>query len=205
MNPEDFNYVFVDGKWYVGKEDTSNANGLVDPTNVTDVILPRYHENTLIYGTRYRCFYYLQTLKTVFIPNTYKFIDADFCYAAYNIESIIFEENSQVERIRHYFAMSTSIQEIRIPSSLKSIETNCALNSKCLKRVFWESKINVNYDATMFNTNNDIKILVPIDYKYDVLCNITVTKILNSIKPKPSPICRYYLSKIPLLINLIIS
>ena len=122
MEEKDFNFIQLDGKWFVGKEDTTKANGLVDPTNVVNVFLPRFHQGSLVYGTCYRCFYSLESLKHVFIPNTYKMIYGDFCKNSKNVESIVFEENSQIEIIYGYFAQLTSIREMYFPRSLKTID-----------------------------------------------------------------------------------
>ena len=205
MNPEDFNYFLVGGKWFVGKENTSKANGLVNPENVADVILPRFHNGIKIYGTRYRCFYQLPALKTIFIPNNYRLIEADFCYFSTNVESITFEEDSQITKICHHFALLTKIKEISIPSSLKYFEETYAFY-QCmqLKRIFFESNIRVNYDNLMFGDGCDPQIYVPRNYKHDLFCNKSVIKILDNTKRKCSAVRGSYLSRSPMFINILL-
>ena len=191
MEEKDFNFILVEGKWYVGKSDTSSANGLVDPSNVVNVFLPRYHQGILVYGTRYRCFFELNSLKRVFIPNTYKVIYGDFVKFSRNLESIVFEENSQIETIYGYFAEGTSIREMYFPASLKMIDPRSIFNScNSLQRVFFASMIKVEYNAYMFPNRDDIQIFVPVNYKYDLLCNRTVIRALRNVKTKCTIACR---------------
>ena len=179
MEHDDFNYVKVDEYWYLGKKDTSAANCLVNPENAENVILPRYHEGKLVYGTRYRCFFKVSTLKTVFIPNTYRVINSDFCHTATNVVSITFEDNSQVEEIGSYFALSTSIEEIHFPASIKKFFPSKTLYCSTLKRVYFASMLKVDYCSNLFMSGIDVKIFVPVNYKYDTFSDKAVTKILK--------------------------
>ena len=83
MHDDTFNYRYENGRLLVGGENTSEwGNGALNK-EIVEAFLPAKYNNTLIYGTAYRCLGHLQNLTRVFIPRTYKLIGADLCLAVF--------------------------------------------------------------------------------------------------------------------------
>ena len=133
MHSDDFNFVYIEGRLYVGGESNDQGNCAYNK-NIVNAYLPSYYDNTLIYGTRSSCLENISTLKFVFIPRTYRSIGTDLCVYSNNVEAIVFEENSQVTHIRRWLAACTSITQIALPSSLKTITTKKVFGNE---KSFW--------------------------------------------------------------------
>ena len=190
QHDSDFYFVFLRGKLYVGGENRSvNGNGAYNKS-IVEAILPQKFENTRIYGTQFKCLAMIPSLKKVFVPRTYKVIETDFCYESRNVESIIFEENSELEVMMGWVAPATSIKSFSFPSNIKRlIFTSSFRNCNSLRIIYFPLKFQCN-NATIFNsiTPSDIKVFVRKDYSYDDFCGAEVVKVLEP--PKRYITCR---------------
>ena len=121
MHDDTYYFVYKDEHLYVGSIPNNAANGLYNKS-IVNAVLPVYFNGTRIYGTVDSCLNGVRTLKYVFIPRTYVIIDEELCNCSPNVESIVFEENSQCVFIGHAFACTSSITQIILPSSLKKFD-----------------------------------------------------------------------------------
>jgi hypothetical protein len=85
----------------------------------------------------------------IVIPKSVKLLDRNCFYNCVSLISIVFEKNSQLERIGEYACTSTAITEIVIPKSVKLLDSNCFYNCVSLASVWIEddshlSKIGAN-------------------------------------------------------------
>lgn len=187
---ENYYYTFVDGRLYLGGSNISeNGNGAFNK-EIVEAILPSKYQNTLIYGTRYRCLSGLAYLKKIFIPRTYREIREDFCKFSYNVEFIEFEENSELEELSGYTAHLTSIKSFSIPSSVKILSLKSAFyGCKNIETIYYAGKLACSETDAFTKANmSALKVFTRVDYAYDSFCGAKVVKILN--KPKKLFTCK---------------
>jgi hypothetical protein len=179
-------YLHSDGNLYIGNGSDSMQNGAYD-INLENAILPAYYEGVKIYGTFYRCLGGLPNLRTIFIPRTYRFIGDDLFHHSYKVETVEFEEYSEVQYIGYWMAIGSSITSFTFPSSLKELTiVHSFYGCKNLKSIFYQGMINPPYDYYTFEgVNQDFKIYVRKDYPYDTFGGKSVTKLLE---PPPTPV-----------------
>lgn len=187
LHSDDFNFVYKNDLLYVGGSTTDAGNGAYNK-NIVNAYLPSSFNGVRIYGTQDSCFQSITTLKYVFIPRTYKVIEDDFCVFSSNVVSIVFEENSEVESIGGWFAEGTSITQLILPSSIKTLSTNSPFaNCKKLKLVIFKGNIFLDAGTSFSNSPDNIVILVKHDYKYDTFGGKSVMKIIP--EPKQLKTC----------------
>lgn len=165
MNDGTFNFYNNSDKLYVGNGTTKDGNGAFNK-QIVDAKLPMYFNEKKIYGTWHSCFENILTLKSVFVPRTYKEIQNDFCWGCSNLESVTFEENSQIEAIYGWFVGKTSISSITLPRGLKTLLSKATF-SDCtkLKQVLFLGNIAVGNDDNIFyNVPSDLVIIVSNNY-----------------------------------------
>jgi hypothetical protein len=81
-------------------------------------------------------------LKEITIPANVKNIGRHAFYNCSQLESVVFEENSQLETICAYaFSDCTSLKTITIPANVKEIEFNAFYNCYNLEKVTFEEKL----------------------------------------------------------------
>ena len=161
MNDGTFNIYDYNGFLYIGNGTSINGNG-VYKEGIVDAKLPRYFNDVKIYGTWGSCFEGVLTLKSIFVPKTYRVINNDFCPGCPNLESVVFEETSEIESIGSFVVQSTAITTITLPSSLKKFSSRCAFRScSKLKQIIFMGRIVIESDFEMFkNVPTDIIINV---------------------------------------------
>ena len=154
-------------------------------SGIIDAILPRYFNDVKMYGTWNSCFESVLTLKSIFVPKTYRIIQMDFCPNCYNLESVVFEETSEIESIGSFVVQGTAIKTITLPSSLKSFSSYCAFRDcNKLKQIIFMGIIAIDYDFEMFNNvPSDVIINVGKKYPSKTFGGINVT-LLNLPKPR---------------------
>ena len=175
---DDFYFNYKDNLLYVGSTADQSNNGAYNKA-IVNANLPAYFKEIKIYGTFNDCLSHLDSLKTVFIPKTYKVIGEDFCLLSKNVESITFEDDSQVESIGGWFAYNTAIHQIKIPSSIKTLAKYTFSGCKNLLLVVYMGNLIIK-DTTTFNTNvpSNLVILVNKNYPYSTFGGRKVTKVL---------------------------
>ena len=179
MNDGTFNF-FYDrfGVLYIGDGSEKSGNGAFNKS-VVDAILPVYYGSDKVYGTHLSAFEGLSFLKSIFIPKTYKALLYDFCPNCAKLETITFEENSQVEIIGDYFLQGTAITTIILPFSLKKISSTCTFRGcNKLKLIVYMGNIPVGNDNNMFGgVSSDLKIIVSKKYPSKTFGGRNVTSV----------------------------
>jgi hypothetical protein len=180
FHDDTYNYIIKEGNLYVGNGTHVYQNGAYDK-NLVNAILPAYFNGTKIYGTFYRCLAGLPNLIAIFIPKTYRVIEADLFQDSYNVETIEFEANSELQFINGWTAISSKITSFTFPPSLKRFAINSSFGHCAkLKTVFYQGMASPLYDSTTFlGVSKDLKIFVRKDYPYDTFGGRSVTKILE--------------------------
>ena len=179
FHDNDFNFIEKNGKLYLG-DGTGESGNCAYNKKIVDAILPKYFGETQVYGTLTSCFESMSSLKSIFIPNTYKEIQFDFCPNSFNVESIIFEENSQVESIGNWFAQCTAITSITLPSSLKSFSTYCTFNGCAkLKQIIFLGRNKFEEGTkTLKDVPEDLVIFVGKNYRWKTFGGRKVAGVL---------------------------
>ena len=186
----DFNYVYKEGYLYVGGVNSSvNGNGAFNKS-IVEAILPIKFQNNAIYGTTYKCLSNIQTLKKVFVPRTYKLISADFCWLCRSLESIVFEENSNIKKMGGWIASATSIRTFTFPSNIKTLRFNRTFwNCYNLEAIYYPLAIECDSNSIFDSiTPSKITVYTRVDYKFNTFCGAAVVKALTVQK-------RYYSCK----------
>ena len=166
MNDGTFNFCDKSGERYIGDGTDNAGNGVVDK-NIVEAKLPKYFDNVRIYGTWTSTFEGIKTLKSVFVPKTYKILRGDFCVFCSSLESVVFEDNSQIETIEGWFVQQTSVASITLPSSLKKLSSKSTFyGCTKLKQILFLGKIAVGneYNDIFTNVPSDLVIIVSKDY-----------------------------------------
>lgn len=181
---DDFYFTYIDGKLYVRGDNTTEFGNGVFNKEIVDAILPRTFKGTRVYGTGYRSLSCLKNLETVFIPNTYRYIEADTFLNSFNLREVTFEDNYHIKYIWFWLLHSTLISTFTIPHTVKDISLNSTFfNCTKLKSIYYQGMLKLDSDEGTFkNVPNDLKIYVRIDYPYDQIGGRAVTKVL------PAPI-----------------
>ena len=180
MSDSIYNFAYQADKLYVqGKDISIDGNGVCN-RSIVEAYLPPFYQGIRIYGTGYKCLSRLSNLKYVFIPRTYRVIGGDFCHSSSNVETIEFEENSQVSTISGWFAFATSISKIYIPSSVKVL-SNAETFRSCikLKKIFYGGMMKIeNNNLFLSGVPSDLEVYVRVDYKYSDFGGRSIKKIL---------------------------
>ena len=188
---ENFNYFYeTDGLLYVGNGSKVFQNGAYNK-NIVNAFLPSKFNNVLIYGTFYRCLASLPSLVSIFIPKTYKVIQADLFLNAKNVASVELEQNSELIYIGGWMGLNSKITSFTFPPSLKYMHINQSFfGCTNLKTIYYQGMLQPKYDdVTFWNVPEDLIIYVRKDYPYDTFAGRKITRILNPI-PKITCIVR---------------
>ena len=178
---ETFNYVYIDNFLYVGGSDVNEYGNGAYNKDIVEAILPKKYQNVMIYGTAYRCLGSLPKLKKVFVPRTYKFLYADFCKFSSNVESITFEDNSELDVISGWVAYGTLIKTFVIPSNVKALDLREAFGScKNIETIYYAGKLKCNdLNAFVGSSLSSISVYTRENYGYNTFCNASVVKVLS--------------------------
>ena len=179
LHDDNFNFFWKDDKLYVG-DGTNIAGNCAHNKNIVNAILPKIFGENQIYGTLSSCFESMSSLKSIFIPNTYKELGYDFCPNSLNVESIIFEENSQVEFIGRWFAQRTAITSIILPCSLRTFSPYCTFKGCTkLKQIIFLGRNKFDEDNnTLYQVPQDLVIFVGMNYRWKTFGGRKVTGVL---------------------------
>ena len=179
LHDENYNFCYVGDLLFVGDGTNNISNGAYNKSLV-DAILPSTFNGQQIYGTYKHAFHRLPSLKTIFIPKTYKILYNDFCPESINVDSIVFEENSQVESIGDYFAQGTAITSIILPSSLKTLSSECPFRwCNNLKQIIFLGRNKFEEGRETFkNVTSDLVIFVGRNYRWKTFGGRKVTGVL---------------------------
>ena len=193
MNDGTYNFCRYEGKLYIGDGSISEGNGIYYK-NIVEANLPKYYQGELIYGNWNNSLYGMGFLIRITIPCTYREIRYSFCSYCQKLESIVFEENSQVESIGKWFAGVTAISSITFPYSLKRVEGTCMFfDCKKLKQIiFWG---NCAVSGRIFNNNNPADIFIIIvstRYPSTTFGEKDVTAVIDLPVIKKYATCKVY-------------
>ena len=178
-----FHYDYA-GRYVIGSDDNlTQGNGVINK-NIVHAFLPRQNNGIQVYGTGYRSLMAIQSLKTVVVPNTYKYIDHDSFQECNSLESVVFEDGIDLEMIGHWLLVNTNITTFTFPASVKSIYLPSTFRGcKNLKSIYYRGMMKINDGINAFkDVSDDMKIYVRRDYPYSEISGRKVTKILTPPK-----------------------
>ena len=181
---EDFNFYYNSaGHFVIGSDpSTSSGNGAYNKS-IVDAILPRSFNGIMIYGTGYNSLSKLSSLKTVFVPSTYKLISSDTFHGSTELESVTFEDPKNILDVGFWLFVNSKISTFTFPYNAKRIRIhNSFRGCKNLKSLYYQGMLDVPYDDKTFDgVPDDLKIFVRSDFPYDTFGGRSVIKVL----PRP--------------------
>ena len=188
-NESMFVYKNYFGKIQIGTDFDDYHNGIKDEFlhNITDLIIPSYYNGTKVIKIGYRSFSRLPNLLSAFIPNSIKEIRGDIFLECYNLNNVVFEDNSKVEYIELYAFYYTNITQITIPSSVKTIYRKAFASCYKLQTVVFIG-ITTTDDSNIFeNCTESLRVLVPLNYPHQTFGGRNVIKTISSFNGNQNP------------------
>ena len=175
-----FHYDYA-GRYVIGSDDNlTYGNGVINK-NIVHAFLPRQNNGIQVYGTGYRSFMAIQSLKTVVVPNSYKYVDHDSFQGCLSLESVVFEDGIDLEMIGYWLLVNANITTFTFPASVKKIHLSSIFSGcKKLKSIYYRGMMKINEESEAFrDVPDDMKIYVRRDYPYSEFGGRKVTKILD--------------------------
>lgn len=99
-------------------EDTLVINGLKEGSDITDLVIP-----DIVTGIGYRAFYGNETIRTITFGKNFKYI-GDEAFANCNIDSVVFDSQSNIDFIGVSAFANSTIGEIIFCDNIKEIRNN---------------------------------------------------------------------------------
>ena len=153
----------------IGKNNDDYHNAVKDEfvESLTDLIIPSHYNGKKVIRVGYRAFSCLPNLLSAFVPNSIIEIRGDMFLKSEKLNTITFEDNSKVENLELYTFFETNISQITIPSSVKTLNRRNFYNCKHLHTVIFLGIAYSDYNDVFEECNEDLRILVPLNYPND--------------------------------------
>ena len=163
-----------------GEYEDYDHNGVLNSSDdsLVEAIIPAYVNDKKVICIGYKALRNLTNLETAFIPRTVKTMFGDTFVYCYKLTTVIFEENSELEKITLYTFYCTGIHTITFPSTVKTIGSRCFYNCTNLKSIIIPGYLECNESDAFEGVTQEVKIYVPTDYMWDTFGGKPVIKIL---------------------------
>ena len=150
---------------------------------IEHIIIPRTHNNAVVFRLSYRSFRETPLLKTIYIPNTITELNAAAFMSCTNLESVVFEENSKIKQFHMYTFHGTNLAFIDIPKSVTKIDSEALATRSSSLTVFIHSSKRITASQIFGNKDSEsINVYAPKNYPDETLLGITIHRELEWLK-----------------------